>query len=101
MISVQFSHYKTLLVEFLKAMKDIGFEIDSFVYSSLPIKSDTSSGIKGASYPYVHGPHTHKTHITLVFQVLNSFHILKHSVTNPNLSILRKIQIFSSHPKKV
>ena len=33
-------------------------EPDSFVHSSLPNKTDTSSGIKGTSFPYIHGPHT-------------------------------------------
>ena len=33
-------------------------ETDSFIHSSLPKKSDTSYGIKGTSFPYIHVPHT-------------------------------------------
>ena len=34
----------------------------SFVLSSVPKKSDTTSGIKGSSYPFVHAPHTQNPH---------------------------------------
>ena len=37
-------------------------ETDSFVHSSLPNKTDTSSGIKGTSFPYIHAPHTKNPH---------------------------------------
>ena len=33
-------------------------ETDSFVHSPHPIKSKTTSGIKGTEYPYVYAPHT-------------------------------------------
>ena len=36
-------------------------ETDSFVHSSIPKKSDTTSGIKGTLYPYGHAPHTQNT----------------------------------------
>ena len=37
-------------------------ETDSFIHSSLPNKSDTSYGIKGISFPFIHAPHTQNTH---------------------------------------
>ena len=37
-------------------------ETDSFVHSSLPNKSDISSGIKDTSFPYIHAPHTQNPH---------------------------------------
>ena len=37
-------------------------ETDSFIHSSSPIKSDTSFGIKGISFPYIHAPHTQNPH---------------------------------------
>ena len=33
-------------------------EADSFVHSSIPNNSDTTYGIKGTSFPYIHAPHT-------------------------------------------
>ena len=33
-----------------------------FIHSSLPNKSDTSSGIKGTYFPYIHAPHTQIPH---------------------------------------
>ena len=45
--------------------------------------------------------HIHKTHITLVFHVLNFFHILKHFVANLKSFILHNTQIFLLHAKKV
>ena len=38
------------------------FETDSFIHSSLPNKTDTSSGIRGTSFPYIHSPHTQDPH---------------------------------------
>ena len=35
---------------------------DSFVHSSHPTKSDTTSGFKESSYPYVHSSHTQNPH---------------------------------------
>ena len=35
-------------------------ERDSFVHSSQSTKSDTTSGNKGTSHPYIHAPHTQK-----------------------------------------
>ena len=69
-------------------------ETDSFVHSSHPKKPDRTSGIKGTSYLYVHAPHTHKTHITLVSQVLKCFQMLKHFVVNLNLYILHNTLTF-------
>ena len=37
-------------------------ETDSFVHSSPPKKPDTTTGIKGTSYPDVHAPHTQNPH---------------------------------------
>ena len=37
-------------------------ETDSFIQSSLPSKTDTSSGIKGTSFLYIHAPHTQNPH---------------------------------------
>ena len=37
-------------------------ETGSFIHSSLPNKTDTSSGIKGTSFPYIHAPHTQNPH---------------------------------------
>ena len=37
-------------------------ETDSFIHSSLPNKSDTTFGIKGTSFPYIHAPHTQNPH---------------------------------------
>ena len=37
-------------------------ETDSFVHSSIPNKFDTSSGIKGTSFPFIHAPHTQNPH---------------------------------------
>ena len=37
-------------------------EADSFIHSSLPIKTDTSPGIKGTSFPYIHSPHSQNPH---------------------------------------
>ena len=37
-------------------------ETDSFIHSSVPNKTDTSSGIKGTSFPYLHAPHTQNPH---------------------------------------
>ena len=37
-------------------------ETDSFIHSSLPNKTDTSSAIKGTSFPYIHAPHTQNPH---------------------------------------
>ena len=37
-------------------------ETDSFIHSSLPNKTDTSSGIKGTSFPYIHPPHSQNPH---------------------------------------
>ena len=33
-------------------------ETDSFVHTSVPKKSDTTTGIKGTPFPCVHAPHT-------------------------------------------
>ena len=33
-------------------------EADSFIHSALPNETDTSVGIKGTSFPYIHAPHT-------------------------------------------
>ena len=73
---------------------------DSFIHSSLPNKTDTSSGIKGTSFLYIHAPHT-QTHITKVYHVLIFFHTLKQFVANLNLFILHNIQIFLLLIKKV
>ena len=35
---------------------------DFFIHSSLPNKSDASSGTKGTSFPYIHAPHTKTPH---------------------------------------
>ena len=57
-------------------------ETDSFIHSALTIKSDTSYGIMGIPFRnFMH--YIHKTTKTQVFHVLNSFHILKHSVWKP------------------
>ena len=37
-------------------------ETDYFSHSSLPNKSDTSYGIKGTSFPYIHAPHKQNPH---------------------------------------
>ena len=37
-------------------------ETDSFVHSSIPNKPDTTFGIKGTRFPYVHAPHTQNPH---------------------------------------
>ena len=62
-------------------------EIDFFVHSSIPNKSETIYGIKGTSYPYIHDPHTQNSHnpSLLRFYVLKYFHMPKLSVVNQNL----------------
>ena len=37
-------------------------ETDSFIHSFLPSESDTSSGMKGTSFPYNHAPHIQNPH---------------------------------------
>ena len=37
-------------------------ETRSFIHSSVPNKSDTTFGIKGTSFPYIHPPHTQNPH---------------------------------------
>ena len=37
-------------------------QTDSFIHSSLTNKSDTSSGIQGTSFTYIHAPHTQNPH---------------------------------------
>ena len=37
-------------------------ETDSFVHSSRPTEPDTTSGIKGTLYPFVHAPLTQNPH---------------------------------------
>ena len=57
-------------------------ETESFVLSSVPQKSDLTSGIKGSLYPYVYAPHTQNPH-------------------NPNLScceVFAKTQTFCGNP---
>ena len=67
-------------------------ETDSFPHSSLPNKTDTSSGIKGASFPYIHAPHTQNPHNPS----LSRFELFPHTQTfcDLNLFILHNIQIF-------
>ena len=71
-------------------------ETDSFVHSPLPIKSKTTSGIKGTDYPYVYAPHTqHPNNPSLsrfeVFPTSQTF------LVHQNLSILHNTQTFLSH----
>ena len=73
-------------------------ETDSFIHSSIPYKSDSTSGSKGNSYTYFHSPHTL---IIVVFHVLNLVFMLMHFVSNLNLYIVHKIEIFLLHSKKV
>ena len=54
-------------------------ETDFFIHSFLPTKSATSFEIKGFLFPTFMHP-IHKTHLTQVSHVSNSFHILKHFV---------------------
>ena len=53
------------------------FETDSFIHSSLPNKTDTYSGIKGTSFPYIHAPHTQNPHNPSV----SRFELFQHSQT--------------------
>ena len=52
-------------------------EIDSFVHSSLPKKSDTTNGIKGTIFRYVHAAHTRNPHIPS----LSRFEFFPHAQT--------------------
>ena len=52
-------------------------ETDSFLHSSLPNKTHNSSGIKGASFPYIHAPHTQNPHIPS----LSRFELFPHNQT--------------------
>ena len=52
-------------------------EPDSFVHSPLPKKTDTSSGMKGTSFPYIHAPHTQNLHNPS----LSPFELFPHSQT--------------------
>ena len=54
------------LQDFVGRMKKFedryGIETDSFRHSSVPNKSDTTYGVKGTCFPYIHAPHTQKQH---------------------------------------
>ena len=52
-------------------------ETDSFIHSSLPNKTDTSSGNKGTSFPYFHALHTQNQHKAS----LSRFELLPHTQT--------------------
>ena len=62
-----------VLLDFIRRMtkSEDGYWIEthSIVQSSLPKESDTTSGFKGTSYPYVHIPQT-QNHKILIFHVL-------------------------------
>ena len=52
-------------------------ETDTFIHSSLPKKLDTSSGMKGTSFPYFHESHTQNPHNPS----LSRFQLFPHSQT--------------------
>ena len=52
-------------------------ETGSFIHSSLPNKSDTSSVIKSTSFLYIHAPHRQKPHNPS----LSSFELFPHTQT--------------------
>ena len=69
------------LQDFVGKMTEINarywIETDSFSHSSLPNKTDTSSGMKGTSLPYIHAPHTQNPHTAS----LSRFELFPHTQT--------------------
>ena len=81
---VWFSDYFCLiftLQDFVGRMTEINdrywIETDSFSHSSSPNKIDTSSGMKGTSFPYLRAPHTQNPHNSS----LSRFELFPHTQT--------------------